>query len=194
MSEDATSTRQRLMEQASRVFAEEGYAAASVRDLAARTDLTSGAIYGNFGSKAGLLLAAIDTHIYDELVQEPPEGVSEIADVLAHIFSSYRGRERLRALLVEGAVAGRSDDEVRERLLADQTAKLDEWSDIYRTWQQRHEISPELDIRTVVTMLWAMELGLGVLEAIGAELPDPGDVGEVTRRFVRGLAERAGGD
>jgi len=188
MSESA-STRERLMALASQVFAEEGYSSASVRDLAARTDLTSGAIYGNFGSKAGLLLAAIDTHIYDELVQEPPEGVSEIADVLAHVFSSFPERRQLRALLVEGAVAGRGDDDVRERLLADQTARLSQWSDIYRTWQERHEIDPALDIRTVVALLWAMELGIGVLEAIGTELPDPADVGEVARRFIRGLAD-----
>ena len=58
---DEPTTRERLLELASTVFAEEGYAAASVRDLAARSQLTSGAIYGNFRSKADLLLAAIDT-------------------------------------------------------------------------------------------------------------------------------------
>ena len=184
-----TPTRQRLLELASQVFAEEGYAAGAVRDRAARTDLTSGAIYGNFGSKAGLLLAAIDTHIYDELVQEPPEGISQIADVLAHIFSSYPERTQLRALLVEGAVAGRGDDDVRERLSTDQRERLGVWSEIYEVWQERHEIDPELDIRTVVTMLWALELGLGVLEAIGIELPEPDAVAEVTRRFVTGLAD-----
>ena len=184
-----TPTRQRLLELASQVFAEEGYAAVSVRDLAARTDLTSGAIYGNFGSKAGLLLAAIDTHIYDELVQEPPEGISQIADVLAHIFSSYPERTQLRALLVEGAVAGRGDDDVRERLSTDQRERIGVWSEIYEVWQERHEIDPELDIRTVVTMLWARERGRGVLEAIGIELPEPDDVAEVTRRFVTGLAD-----
>ena len=185
---DAPSTRQRLVELASTVFAEDGYAAVSVRDLAGRTDMTSGAIYGNFGSKAGLLLAAIDTQIYDELVQEPREGISEIADVLADIFGRYPDRERLRALLVEGAVAGRSDDEVRKRLLDDQSDRLDLWTDIYRTWQDRNEIDAELDLRTVVTMLWALELGFGVLEAIGTELPEPESVADVTRLFVRGLA------
>lgn len=189
---DEPTTRQRLLELASTAFAEEGYAAASVRDLAARSDLTSGAIYGNFRSKAGLLLAAIDAHIYEDLVQdlvdEPPEGVSEVADVLGHIFSGYEERRQLRALLVEGAVAGRGDAEVRERLSADQSTKLAEWSEVYGVWQDRDEIDPALDITTVVTLLWAMELGLGVLEAIGLDLPEGSEVGAVVARFMRGVA------
>lgn len=192
---DQPTTRERLLELASKVFAEEGYAAASVRDLAARSQLTSGAIYGNFRSKADLLLAAIDTHIYEDLVagmvEDPPEGVSEVADVLGHIFGGYEERRQLRALLVEGAVAGRGDAEVRERLLEDQSGKLDEWSEIYRVWQERAEIDPTLDIRAVVTLLWAMELGLGVLEVIGLELPAGEDVGEVVARLVRSLAPPA---
>ncbi len=189
---DEPTTRERLLELASTVFAEEGYAAASVRDLAARSQLTSGAIYGNFRSKADLLLAAIDTHIYEDLVagmlQEPPEGVSEIADVLAHLFAGYEERRQLRALLVEGAVAGRGDAEVRDRLAEDQSEKLAEWSEIYRVWQERAEIDPALDIRAVVTLLWAMELGLGVLEVIGLDLPDGDDVAAVVSRFMRGAA------
>jgi AcrR family transcriptional regulator len=186
------STREQLVELAAEVFAEEGYSAASVRDVAARTGFTSGAIYGNFGSKAGLLLAAIDAHIERQLVQEPPEGVSEIADVLADLFSRYPERSRLRALLVEGAVAGRSDAEVRDRLVREQTDNLEMWAEIYRTWQERHEIDPSLDIRAVVTMLWSMELGFGVLEAIGTPLPQPSEVGDAMRRLVRGLAEPRG--
>jgi len=195
---DEPTTRERLLELASTVFAEEGYAAASVRDLAARSQLTSGAIYGNFRSKADLLLAAIDTHIYEDLVQglvqDPPAGVSEVADVLGHIFAGFEERRQLRALLVEGAVAGRGDSEVRDRLVADQTEKLAEWSGIYRVWQERAEIDPALDIRTVVTLLWAMELGLGVLEVIGLDLPEGRDVGEVVSRFVRGVAPPPTGD
>ena len=190
MAEEPT-TRERLLELASTVFAEEGYAAASVRDLAARSDLTSGAIYGNFRSKADLLLAAIDSHIYEDLVRDlalnPPEGISRIADVLGLVFAAYPERRQLRALLVEGAVAGRGDADVRQRLQQDQSEHLGQWSEIYEVWQERQEIDPALDVRALVTMLWAMELGLGVLEAIGLELPEGEDLGAVVTRFMRGV-------
>jgi AcrR family transcriptional regulator len=162
-----------------------------VRDLAARSDLTSGAIYGNFRSKADLLLAAIDNHIYEDLVRDlalnPPEGVSRIADVLGHVFAAYPDRRQLRALLVEGAVAGRGDADVREQLQQDQAEHLEQWSDIYEVWKERREIAPDLDIRALVTMLWAMELGLGVLEAIGLDLPEGSELGDVVTRFMRGV-------
>jgi len=46
------STRALLLEVATGAFAEEGYAAVSVRDLARRTSLTTGAIYAHFLNKA----------------------------------------------------------------------------------------------------------------------------------------------
>ena len=159
-----------------------------MRDIAARAELTSGAIYGNFGSKANLLLAAIDAHIAEELVVEPPAGVSLISEVLGDLYDRYPERRQLRALLVEGSTAGRSDPEVRERLAADQAERLDVWAGIYGTWQERGEIDPALDLHAVLTVLWAMELGLGVLEAMGVDLPSGEQVGEVVRRQVTGLA------
>src|SRR5690606_22107836 len=116
---------------------------------------------------------------------------SEVADVLGHIFGGYEERRQLRALLVEGAGAGRGDAEVRERLLEYPSGKRDEWSEIYRAWQERAVIDPTLDIRAVATLLWGMELGLGVLEVIGLELHAGADVGEVVARLVRGLAPPA---
>jgi hypothetical protein len=51
-------------------------------------------------------------------------------------------------------------------------AKLDEWRAIYRSIQADGTF-PDVDMDTLVTMLWAMELGLGVLEAADVELPSP---------------------
>src|SRR5437660_12748899 len=59
----ALATRARLVELAGEVFATEGYAAASVRDIARRSGLSSGAIYGTFKGKAELLAAAVDAAI-----------------------------------------------------------------------------------------------------------------------------------
>jgi AcrR family transcriptional regulator len=52
-------TRQRLLDAATEVFLEKGYEGTRVAEIARRAGLTTGAIYGNFGSKADLLTAAL---------------------------------------------------------------------------------------------------------------------------------------
>jgi AcrR family transcriptional regulator len=53
-------TRQRLLAAARDLIAERGVAGASVDALAEAADRTSGALYGHFGSKEGLLVALLD--------------------------------------------------------------------------------------------------------------------------------------
>src|SRR5579875_2600116 len=53
-------TRQRLLEEAQRLFRERGYAATSLEQIAEAAEVTKGAIYGHFSSKEDLLLSALD--------------------------------------------------------------------------------------------------------------------------------------
>jgi hypothetical protein len=52
-----TATRARLLEGALEVFAERGFAGASVEDICDQAGFTRGAFYSNFGSKDELVLA-----------------------------------------------------------------------------------------------------------------------------------------
>lgn len=52
-------TRQRLLDAATEVFLDKGYEGTRVAEVARRAGLTTGAIYGNFESKADLLNAAL---------------------------------------------------------------------------------------------------------------------------------------
>jgi AcrR family transcriptional regulator len=53
-------TRQRLLEQAQRLFRERGYAATSLEQIAEAAEVTKGAIYGHFASKEDLMVSAIE--------------------------------------------------------------------------------------------------------------------------------------
>jgi AcrR family transcriptional regulator len=53
-------TRQRLLDEAERLFRDRGYAATSLEQIADAADVTKGAIYGHFSSKEDLLLSAIE--------------------------------------------------------------------------------------------------------------------------------------
>jgi AcrR family transcriptional regulator len=56
-------TRGRILEEATRLFAEKGYSAASMREVAEAVGLTKPALYYHFNSKEALFLAAVHTHM-----------------------------------------------------------------------------------------------------------------------------------
>jgi len=179
-------TRDRLLELAGQVFADEGYAAVSVRDLARRSSLTTGAIYAHFLNKADLLVEAIDARV-DAGVEAPRDIETTFRDYLEDVGRRVGERTQLRALLLEGAATARGDAAVRERLNREQVRRMESWVVEYEAAQAAGQLDPALDMRAAVMMLWAMELGLGVLEAFGIEDPDPEAWAELTRRFVQAI-------
>lgn len=184
---DQHQTRTRLLELATEVFADEGYAAVSVRDLARRSSLTTGAIYAHFLNKAELLVEAIDARVAADV--EPPGERPDVTfrDYLTDLNRRFPERADLRALLLEGATAARNDGVVRERLTAEQGDRVRSWVEEYEAAQAGGELDPAVDMRTVVLMLWSMELGLGVIEALGLDAPDPDAWAELTGRFIQSI-------
>jgi AcrR family transcriptional regulator len=57
---EAAETARRILEHARAVFARDGFAAASVDEIARSAGVTRGAVYHHFESKAGLLLAVVE--------------------------------------------------------------------------------------------------------------------------------------
>ena len=181
----ARETRAALLRSAADAFVEDGYGAVSVRDLAHRNRVTSGAIYGHFRNKADLLAEVVEERLTTDLELFSREiGPTTLKESLGRIWRNYRSRRALRALLVEGAAAARTDPEVRERIGEMQAAKLREWQAIYRGIQRAEGLDPDADMETFVVLLWAAELGLGVLEALDVDLPKPGAWGRIVERLV----------
>jgi len=182
-------TREALVRSAAELFVDEGYGAVSVRDLARQTHLTSGAIYGHFRNKADLLVAAIADRIATEL--EGPQGkTNNFSSYIGRQWRTYRSRASMRALLVEGAAAARVDDDVRDEICELLSTKLDEWRAIYHEVQIDEKMDPDVDMDTVVVMLVAIELGLGVLESIGLDLPKPAAWERTVERLLTSLFPR----
>ena len=186
LTQKARATRAALVRSAYDLFIEEGYGAVSVRDLARRTQVTSGAIYGHFRNKADVLVAAIADHIDQDLYLKS-NGRDGLRMYMQRQWKSYRSRAGLRALLVEAAAAARVDPEVERQMHALQTEKLAEWKAIYHELQETEGLDPAVDMDAVLTMLWATELGLGMLEAWDVELPKPATWAKVVDRFIGSL-------
>jgi AcrR family transcriptional regulator len=187
--EKARATRAALIRFAGEYFVDEGYGAVSVRDLARRMQLTSGAIYGHFRSKADLLVAAIRQRIASDLEAPYAGRALGLVDHLTAQARAYRSRAAMRALLVEGAAAARVDPDVRQQLRDAHAAKLGEWRSLYGKLQDNGEIDAAVDVDAMLDFVWAVELGLGVLEALDADLPKPSRWAATARRAMGSFTE-----
>lgn len=167
-------TRTRLIQLAAEVFSEEGYAAVSMRDIANRSGLSSGAIYGSFRGKADLLAEALDATISAD-VETLPTAVMQLSlpDIDAYQYEHAANRERARTLLLEAAVAARTDPAVRERIREAVAPHIDMATEAHEEWRDSAGVDPAIDMRALVTFIWSADLGLGVLDALGVEIPDP---------------------
>lgn len=185
----ALATRAALVDLAADLFAEQGYIQTSMRDVAQRASVTTGAIYGHFRNKADLLVEAISERVRDEL-EDPATAFRETPDhveTLTRLAKDYRRRRRLRALIVQGAAAAQTDPETRDRLRAEQQSHLKSWITGYEQHRTRLGIDPSVDIQAAVLYTWAAEVGLGVLEAVGIEPRSAKGWADVHNRLARSL-------
>jgi TetR/AcrR family acrAB operon transcriptional repressor len=178
-----------LVELAADLFAEQGYLQTSIRDIARRGSLTTGAIYGHFRNKADLLAEAINTRTAEEL-ESQTMGLGQGPDyigTLTRVAHEFRKRRRLRALIVQGAAAAQTDEDTRDRLREEQLAHLRAWIAGYQRDRARLGIHPAVDIEAMAIYFWAVELGLGVLEALGIEPKSPKGWADTYNRAARGM-------
>lgn len=186
-------TRTTLVELASGMFSTEGYLQTSIRDIAEAAGLTTGAIYGHFRNKADLLAEAISARTVSDLESvsmggEPPsDGTPGHVAILRRLSERYPERRQLRALILQGAAAAVTDAETRDRLRAEQLGHLQPWIDGYEEYREALGIDPAVDIRDAVLYTWAVEVGLGVLEALEIAPRSKKSWGEMAARFAQGL-------
>jgi AcrR family transcriptional regulator len=185
----ARATRESLIELAAEMFADSGYVSTSIRDISRSGAMTTGAIYGHFRNKADLLAAAIRTRTASELESRsmPVGADSTYIETLTRLALEYQGRHQLRALILQGAAASQTDEETRTLLKEEQESYLSRWLEQYQETRDSMGIDPSVDMRAALLYTWAAELGLGVLEAIGVELPSPQSWSDIHERVGRSL-------
>ena len=114
---ESTGNRQKLIVAARGLFAERGFAAVSVDEIAAKASLTKGAVYYQFKDKRDLFRAACAA-VIDEIVARVSTGtmehvthsINEIVTGSGILFDAYEGREARQLLLIDGpAVLGMSE-------------------------------------------------------------------------------------
>jgi AcrR family transcriptional regulator len=183
----AASTRAALVDLAADLFAERGYVQTSIRDVARAAKVTTGAIYGHFRNKADLLAEAINVRTTTELEAQSMVPGADHVETLTRLARQSTRRRRLRALIVQGAAGAHTDAETRARLHDEQLAHLRTWIAAYEEHRDRLGIDDEVDLQAAVLYTWAVELGLGVLEAFGIEPKSKKGWADIHGRLARGL-------
>ena len=82
------STRERIVSEATRLFAEQGYAGTSVREIVEASGVTKPTLYYWFGNKEGLFTQLVDVHLEDwneRLAAQLTEDVPVVDRIRAYI-------------------------------------------------------------------------------------------------------------
>ena len=196
--EKQAQTRADLIRAASRVFAQRGYAGASVEEIADSAGYSQGAVYSNFQSKADLFLAVFEERMAERVRRlaerrELAEGdFPARARALADHWMQSAAEDREGFLLeLELVVSAARDPELSRRLAERGTAT----KEALETWIAAHQeetgLRYEVPARDLAVMMSALGLGLATealneREAIRDEL-----FGELAEFVFRALDERA---
>jgi AcrR family transcriptional regulator len=155
-------TRRRLLAVAGELFIERGYSGVSIRDIAARAELTNGAVYGHFRSKGQLLVEVIRTKLAER--DFPPQSGDAPADALHGVELLYdESRREIRLLEVDAAAAARNDPDVAAGL----ALLYDE-----RHVRIRDAMAGVRDADSAAWLVSVLTGGIGMKEAAGLARPD----------------------
>lgn len=153
-------TRERILRAAARTFRQQGYTAASLRDIADQAELKAGSLYYYFPSKEALAEAVMDEGVMGAR-RRAERAVAELvpgADALAAVEAAFRGH--LNYLLEEAdfAVATlrmlhQTPDLVRNRHMRKQRAFGRFYAQLFDRAREAGLIRPEFDLSALRMLL-----------------------------------------
>ncbi|MGZ6269713.1 MAG: TetR/AcrR family transcriptional regulator [Candidatus Limnocylindrales bacterium] len=179
-------TRERLIEAAAAVFAQHGYEAASLDQVAEAAGFTKGAVYSNFRSKGDLLLAIIERRIEESMRASLAaiEGLSLEDAFRALEASSTELDPRWLMLMAEFWLHAMRDPEVRAAM-AEQYERARRLSAgmIASKYAEAGE-EPPMSARDLAIVIEALGVGLGFQAALDPTGVSMGLQGEVLLRLL----------
>jgi len=186
-------TRQKLVEAASREFAEVGYARANISTISEKAGFAKGTVYNYFRSKYNLLLAVVE-HAMDLLVEQIREQIADLDDPVEKIkramlldFRFMGENEALSKVIVREGFA--ADPKKQKELFGALAPASSFFIELIEEGKSEGRIRSDLD------SVWATVLADGMVAYMllarwsleGAEMPLE-EMAELTVRcFVEGI-------
>lgn len=164
-------TRERLIEKATQMFLQDGYAATSLDRVALEAGFSKGAVYSNFAGKEELCLAVLDL-IHEEQVDAVIGAFSTQTDLTGRIdaFTEWArqglGRARWTALEVEFAAAARQSPYVAIELANRHRAIRASIADLVTLVTDEADVTLTVSPDQVATALLSLGIGLGAMRSL----------------------------
>lgn len=186
-------TRKRLLDAAAAVFAEKGFAGATVDEIAGRAGHTVGALYSHFAGKDDLFLTLIDDHVAHHLndvgeilAGDPPGGHgAALGRYLVETAEEDRAWSTLESEFTRYALAR---PELREKLAERwRTPRAAIARIVCQAWD------PAVDPQAVATVIMALFEGLLAQRRIDPESVPESLFGDALTWLAHGLATAADG-
>ena len=190
--------RERLLDAAAEVFAERGYRATTVDDIAAAAGLTKGAVYWNFEGKEALFSALIEERVDRRAralmgVTEHSPRETDTAPIVSRGISSFADEQQALVLLLqEYWLLAVRDDELRSAYVERQRALRDQLAAALEARHRTTGVPLTFPAERLATGIIAMASGLAQ-----ERIADPQNVpdellGELLALLYDGLVHRAG--
>lgn len=167
--------RERVLRAAARVFADRGFAAASIDDVAAAAGFTKGAVYSNFASKDELFFALMDQQVAERvslftgLVAELSEA-TDVADLIArHLVDSVVDSRDWQLLFLEFWQRAMRDPDTHKRFLVRRRELHHVVADEFQKALDSGRIRSAASARALTFVVLGVANGLAI-----EELLDPG--------------------
>jgi TetR/AcrR family transcriptional repressor of nem operon len=184
--------REVVLDRAMRAFWSRGYEATSIQHLVERTGIQRGSLYGAFGDKRALFLAAIEH--YDRVMtakllatlDAPGSGLGAIRRFFRLKVDAAQERSRPRGCLVTNSATELASRDRRTASRIGATLGRIEAA-FHRAvirGQQAGEIDPERDARALARFLTSSAQGLSVMAKASPERAPLEDIVKVTMEVV----------
>jgi TetR/AcrR family transcriptional regulator, repressor for uid operon len=166
--DEPTSTRERILAAAERLFAEHGFDSVSMPGIAKASGITAGAIYKHFDSKADLFFEVIRRTVHSSPAPAPSAEGAPVAPLLASIAAMYTTQKlkRLRQLAVEIHYASVKHPRVGRLLRQSLDRTIADISDGVVGAQRAGEIDPALEPELLASAAMVFIMGLMHMETL----------------------------
>jgi AcrR family transcriptional regulator len=183
--------RDRILDAASKVFAAEGFAGATIDAIGQAAGFTKGAVYSNFGSKDELFLALLDREfeLRGEQIATALESGGDAtmaAQALSRsVLDSVHDHADYYVLFVEYWLRAVRDPELRERLIARRRAAAAQQAD---NLAGSAAVTSGRPLAELAQLVVTMNLGIAMEEVLRPGTIDPDLLGQLISGLLESVA------